>query len=92
MSLIGRHCATVSIRLRLSILASVSATRYQPFKQEESHMTLCPIAMAVHCTGCPMVKFCPAKTILGDFGKENKAKEKSDKDNTAGDKQEKSEK
>ncbi|MDP3509771.1 MAG: hypothetical protein Q8T09_17510 [Candidatus Melainabacteria bacterium] len=32
-------------------------------------MTLCPIAMMVHCTGCPLVKFCPAKTILGDFGK-----------------------
>lgn len=32
-------------------------------------MIICPIAMAVHCTGCPLVKFCPAKTILGDFGK-----------------------
>lgn len=32
-------------------------------------MTLCPIAMMVHCTGCPLVKVCPAKTILGDFGK-----------------------
>ncbi|MBK7836779.1 MAG: hypothetical protein IPP97_26475 [Candidatus Obscuribacter sp.] len=32
-------------------------------------MTLCPIALMVHCTGCPLVKFCPAKTIIGDFGK-----------------------
>jgi hypothetical protein len=23
----------------------------------------------VHCTGCILVKFCPAKTILGDYGK-----------------------
>lgn len=30
-------------------------------------MTLCPIALAVHCTGCPIVKVCPAKTIIGDF-------------------------
>jgi hypothetical protein len=32
-------------------------------------MVICPIARAVHCTGCPLVKFCPAKTILGDYGK-----------------------
>jgi hypothetical protein len=30
-------------------------------------MVICPIAIAVHCTGCPLVKFCPAKTILGDY-------------------------
>jgi hypothetical protein len=34
-------------------------------------MVICPIAMAVHCTGCPFVKFCPAKTILGDYGKDD---------------------
>ena len=32
------------------------------------NMTLCPIALAVHCTGCPLVKACPAKRALGDFG------------------------
>lgn len=32
-------------------------------------MVICPIAKAVHCTGCPFVKFCPAKTTLGDYGK-----------------------
>jgi hypothetical protein len=32
-------------------------------------MVICPIALAVHCTKCPFVKFCPAKTIIGDFGK-----------------------
>jgi hypothetical protein len=31
-------------------------------------MTLCPIALAVHCTGCPIVKACPAKRVLGDYG------------------------
>lgn len=33
-------------------------------------MVLCPIARMVHCTGCALVKFCPAKTFLGDYGKE----------------------
>ncbi len=32
-------------------------------------MTVCPIALAVHCVGCPIVKVCPAKTVLGDYGK-----------------------
>ena len=30
-------------------------------------MTLCPVALAVHCTGCPIVNACPAKTIIGDY-------------------------
>ena len=30
-------------------------------------MTLCPIALTVHCTGCPIVKACPAKRTLGDY-------------------------
>jgi hypothetical protein len=33
-------------------------------------MVICPIALVVHCSGCPIVKICPAKTIIGDFGKE----------------------
>jgi len=34
-------------------------------------MVICPIARAVHCTGCPFFKFCPVKTILGDYGKDD---------------------
>jgi hypothetical protein len=34
-------------------------------------MVICPIARTVHCTGCIFFKFCPAKTTLGDYGKEN---------------------
>jgi hypothetical protein len=30
-------------------------------------MTLCPIALTVHCAGCPIVKVCPAKRALGDY-------------------------
>lgn len=33
-------------------------------------MVICPIALAVHCTGCPLVKVCPLKTILGDYSTE----------------------
>jgi len=48
-------------------------------------MVICPIALAVHCTGCPFVKFCPAKTTLGDYGKEKV--EKSSEPPDAKDKQ-----
>ena len=34
-------------------------------------MVICPIARAVHCTGCAFLKFCPVKTILGDYGKDD---------------------
>ncbi len=54
---------------------------------KERTMTLCPIAMMVHCTGCPLVKFCPAKTILGDFGKtEAENKDKSAESDSSSDK------
>jgi hypothetical protein len=34
------------------------------------NVVICPIARAVHCTGCFLVKICPAKTVLGDYGKD----------------------
>ena len=30
-------------------------------------MKLCPVAIAVGCAKCPVVKVCPAKGIIGDF-------------------------
>lgn len=30
-------------------------------------MTLCPVALAVGCEKCPIVKVCPAKTVLGNY-------------------------
>ena len=33
-------------------------------------MTLCPVALAVGCEKCPIVKVCPAKSVIGDFEKE----------------------
>jgi len=29
-------------------------------------MTICPIAIAVGCARCPVVKVCPVKGLLGD--------------------------
>ena len=33
-------------------------------------MTLCPIALAVGCTKCPVFSMCPAKGIIGDYKKD----------------------
>jgi len=41
-------------------------------------MTICPIAIAASCQKCPVVKVCPAKTILGDYPKAEKS-EKAEK-------------
>ena len=52
-------------------------------------MVICPIALVVHCSGCPIVKVCPAKTIIGDYGKvsgdkaEAEKKEEPPKDESA---------
>ena len=37
---------------------------------EDVSMTLCPVALAAGCKKCPLVKLCPAKTIIGDYKKE----------------------
>jgi hypothetical protein len=33
-------------------------------------MTLCPVALAIGCNKCPIVNFCPGKTIIGDYKKD----------------------
>ena len=33
-------------------------------------MTLCPIALAAGCKKCPAFSFCPLKTVIGDYMKE----------------------
>jgi hypothetical protein len=30
-------------------------------------MKLCPVAIAITCAKCPIVKACPLKTVIGDF-------------------------
>jgi len=30
-------------------------------------MTLCPIALAITCRKCPILKVCPVKTVIGDY-------------------------
>jgi hypothetical protein len=60
------------------------------FEHRGIFMVICPIALVVHCSGCPIVKICPAKTIIGDYGKEKVAdaaapkKEEPPKDESAG--------
>ena len=38
-------------------------------------MTLCPIAMAVGCKKCPIFGVCPVKGVIGDYKKEDDARE-----------------
>ena len=33
-------------------------------------MTLCPVALAVGCSKCPLFTVCPAKKIIGDYKKD----------------------
>jgi hypothetical protein len=49
--------------------------------QSKKNMTLCPIALVVHCVGCPIVKMCPAKGLIGDY---NKYPSKEDKKEDTG--------
>jgi len=30
-------------------------------------MTLCPVALAVGCRKCPVLRVCPVKGIIGDY-------------------------
>ncbi len=38
-------------------------------------MTLCPVAIAVGCSKCPIVGICPAKGIIGDYKPDAPAKD-----------------
>lgn len=30
-------------------------------------MTLCPVAIAIGCRKCPIVRMCPVKSLIGDY-------------------------
>jgi hypothetical protein len=30
-------------------------------------MTICPVALAVGCAKCPVVKICPGKSVIGNY-------------------------
>lgn len=36
-------------------------------------MTLCPIALVASCSKCPVVGFCPLKTVIGNFAQDSKS-------------------
>jgi len=40
----------------------------------EYPMTLCPVALAIGCKKCPIVRICPVKTVIGDYKPEKAAK------------------
>ena len=48
-------------------------------------MTLCPVALAIGCRKCPVVAFCPAKGIIGDYKEEKKDATAADKTESAAD-------
>ena len=59
-------------------------TAHWPYAQREggqmTHMTLCPIAIAVGCKKCAAVSICPLKGVIGDYKKPEDAPPKpSDK-------------
>jgi hypothetical protein len=37
-------------------------------------MTLCPIAIAISCRKCPIVKVCPVKSVIGDYVEPSRVK------------------
>jgi hypothetical protein len=38
-------------------------------------MTLCPVALAVGCSKCPIYRPCPLKGVIGDYKPESPRKE-----------------
>ena len=43
-------------------------------------MTLCPGAIAIGCKKCPVVGFCPLKSVIGDFKPDDGAQSKPPSD------------
>jgi hypothetical protein len=37
-------------------------------------MTLCPVALAIGCRKCPIVRMCPVKGLIGDYKPEKAAR------------------
>ena len=53
--------------------------------EEESRMTLCPIALAVGCKKCPAFSVCPLKGVVGDHKPDEKqTKQRAEKAPGAG--------
>jgi len=40
-------------------------------------MTICPIAIAVGCRKCPIFAFCPVKSVIGDYKKDQPRESRS---------------
>jgi hypothetical protein len=44
-------------------------------------MTLCPVAIVAGCKKCPVVGFCPLKSVIGDYKKDEEGQAKESTDN-----------
>lgn len=42
-------------------------------------MTICPIALALGCAKCPVLKVCPLKAVIGDYKEPPPPEKKKDK-------------
>lgn len=62
------------LRKRTMTVGSATENLGVPTEHElgRNVMTLCPIALAVGCKKCPAFSFCPLKTAIGDYMKEEK--------------------
>ena len=60
---------------------TVSLFSYQAYSalifELEIFMTLCPIALVASCSKCPVVGYCPLKTVIGDFVQDSKPEKDS---------------
>jgi len=55
----------------------------QTLIEEESKMTLCPIALVAGCRKCPAFSVCPLKGVIGDY-KPDDTKTKQHAEKTSG--------
>jgi len=49
-------------------------------------MTLCPVALVASCLKCPVVSYCPLKTVIGDFVTNTKPEQDHSDDSNTGSK------
>ena len=74
-----RHSIASRVMIGWEKLATEIGLKQSELNKERD-MTICPIALLVHCVGCPLVKICPGKSIVGDFETYEAEVEQSEKE------------
>jgi hypothetical protein len=67
----------------LSDSLGLQACAGETVNEEESKMTLCPIALVAGCKKCPAFSVCPLKGVIGDY-KPDETRAKQDAENAPG--------